>query len=471
MNTNTVKVQVKKVENAPKKYYDAKDDTKILNEEKRQAKFLMGISGVLAAATIACSILLVNFSWGYKVTIDKTVVGTVATKGEYYEVLDEVKTEVKNIADMDFEPEGEESFEFEIVKRSSLTEKEELAENLKATSNEMAESFSITANGEFLGALLLEEDAKNILNTYLSTFTQGNENIVAEFVEDVKVEKNYVPKNSIKTKEEVYESFLAGKTVTYEPQADETLEDIAKKYNTTVETVKETNGLENDEIFGKTLTIYTGEPLFSVKTVEHVFGEFEIPFETVSEDDSSLYRGRTEVDIEGVCGTKYVDSYITKINGEVTEEEIVEETVLSEPITQKQRVGTKEPPPSVGTGSFAMPTSGKLTSPYGSRWGRKHAGIDVAAKTGTPIYAADNGIVTEAQYKNNGYGNFISIDHGNGYVTYYAHCSEIKISKGDVVAKGDLIGTVGSTGRSTGPHLHFEIRLEGKTQNPLNYVK
>lgn len=471
MNTNTVKVQVKKVDSAPKKYYDAKDDTKILNEEKRQAKFLMGISGILAAATIACSILLVNFSWGYKVTIDKTVVGTVATKGEYYEVLDEVKTEVKNIADMDFEPEGEESFTFEIVKRSSLTEKDELAENLKATSNEMAESFSITADGEFLGALVLEEDAKNILDTYLSTFTQGNENIVAEFIADVKVEKNYVPKSSIKSKEEVYESFLAGKVVSYEPAAGESLSYIASKYNTTKETIKDTNNLESEEVFGKILDIYTGEPILSVKTVERVVGEFEIPYETVSTEDADLYRGRYEVDVKGVCGTKYVNSYITRINGEVTEEEIVEETVLKEPVNQVQRVGTKEPPPSVGTGSFSMPTSGKLTSPYGARWGRKHAGIDVAAKTGTPIYAADNGIVTEAQYKNNGYGNFISIDHGNGFVTYYAHCSEIKISKGDVVAKGDLIATVGNTGRSTGPHLHFEIRLDGESQNPYNYVK
>ena len=441
MNTNTVKVQVKKIDNAPKKYYDANDETKHLNEEKKQAKFLMAISGVLATATIACSFLLANYSVGYEVTVNKTVVGTVATKGEYYEVLDEVKTEVKNIADMEFEPEGEENFKLEIVKRSNLTKKDELKENLKATSDEMAESFSIMADGEFLGALASEEDAKNILSTYLSSYTQGNENITAEFVEDVKVEKNYVPKNSIKTKEEVYEIFLAGKAVSGESHGSEIP------------------------------PIYMCEPILTVKTVEHVFGEFEIPFETVSEDDNTLYRGRTVIDVKGVCGTKYVDSYITKINGEVTEENIVKEDVLKEPVTQKQRVGTKEPPPSVGTGSFVMPTSGKLTSPYGSRWGRKHAGIDVAAKTGTPIYAADNGIVTEAQYKNNGYGNFIAIDHGNGFITYYAHCSEIKISKGDVVAKGDLIGTVGSTGRSTGPHLHFEVRLEGETQNPLNYVK
>lgn len=471
MSNNTVKVQVTKVSSAPKKYYDAKDKTKTINEEKRQAKFLMGVSAVLAAAIIACSVLVANFSLGYEVKVNETVVGTVATKGDYYEALDEVKTEVKNISDMDFEPEGEESFTFEIVKRSSLTEKDELRENLKATSDEMKESFAIVADGEFIAALSTKEDAESILDTYLSGFTGDNENITAEFVQEVKVEETYVLKNSIETKEEVYSKFLAGKAISYEPLENETLSDIAIKYNTTEKTIKNTNSLNGDEIYGKTLIIYTGEPFLSVKTVEHVFGEFEIPFETISEDDSKLYRGRTEIDTKGVPGTKYVDSYVTKINGEVTEENIIEEKVIKEPVNQIQRVGTKEPPPSVGTGKFVMPTSGTLTSNYGSRWGRKHAGIDVGAKTGTPIYAADNGIVTEAQYKNNGYGNFISIDHGNGFVTYYAHCSEIKISKGDVVAKGDLIATVGSTGRSTGPHLHFEIRLDGETQNPLNYVK
>lgn len=472
MSNNTVKVQVTKVDSAPKKYYDAKDKTeRNINAEKRQAKFLMGISVVLAAATIACSVLVANFSLGYEVKVNNTVVGTVATKGDYYEALDEVKTEVKNISDMDFVPEGEESFTFEVVKRSSLTEKDELRENLKATSDEMAESFSITADGEFVAALSSYEEAKNILDTYLSLFTEDNENITAEFASEVNIENTYVPKNSIKAKEEVYSAFLAGKTVSYEPKENETLYDIALKYNTTEETIKSANSLKDDEIFGKTLVIYTGEPYLAVKTVEHIEGEFEIPFETVSKEDKNLYRGRTEVDVPGVLGTKYVESYVTRVNGEITEEIVICENVLKEPVTEELRVGTKEPPPSVGSGEFVMPTSGRLTSNYGSRWGRKHAGIDVAAKTGTPIYAADNGIVTEAQYKNNGYGNFISIDHGNGFVTYYAHCSEIKISKGDVVAKGDLIATVGNTGRSTGPHLHFEVRLDGKSQNPLNYVK
>lgn len=264
---------------------------------------------------------------------------------------------------------------------------------------------------------------------------------------------------------------LAGKTVPHEVAEGETLADIATAYNTTAQSILETNDLKKKEILvGTVLEIYTGEPILAVKTIEYISGEFEIPFETVQTEDANLYRGRTEVDKKGVAGLKYMESYVTKIDGEVTEENVIRNEILKEPVAQVERVGTMEPPPSVGTGEFVMPTSGKLTSPYGARWGRTHAGIDVGASTGTPIYAADNGIVVEAQYKNNGYGNFISIDHGNGFVTYYAHCSEILISPGDVVAKGDLIAKVGNTGRSTGPHLHFEVRLNGAAQNPLKYV-
>ena len=145
--------------------------------------------------------------------------------------------------------------------------------------------------------------------------------------------------------------------------------------------------------------------------------------------------------------------------------------IVSEPVTQIELVGTKEPPPSMGTGSFIMPASGRLTSPFGARWGRNHNGIDIAAKTGTPIYASDNGIVIESEYRNNGYGNIIKIDHQNGFVSYYAHCSELYANVGDVVAKGDLIAAIGNTGRSTGPHLHFEIRQDSVAKDPYNFIK
>ena len=124
----------------------------------------------------------------------------------------------------------------------------------------------------------------------------------------------------------------------------------------------------------------------------------------------------------------------------------------------------------MATGVFAMPTRGRFSSGYGSRWGRMHRGIDIAAKTGTPINAADGGKVTFAG-RQSGYGYMVEIDHENGYKTRYAHCSKLFVSKGDRVYKGEHIANVGNTGRSTGSHLHFEVLKNGVHVNPSKYVK
>lgn len=118
-------------------------------------------------------------------------------------------------------------------------------------------------------------------------------------------------------------------------------------------------------------------------------------------------------------------------------------------------------------------TGGRISSRFGSRESiRSHAhkGIDVAATTGTPIVACADGTVTYSSYNDGGYGNLVIIDHGNGVESYYGHCSKLLVSAGQVVKAGDLIAKVGSTGRSTGSHLHFEIRINGSQVNPQKYL-
>ena len=118
---------------------------------------------------------------------------------------------------------------------------------------------------------------------------------------------------------------------------------------------------------------------------------------------------------------------------------------------------------------FLNPTQGVLTSSFGERWGRKHNGIDIGADYNTDIIAADSGTVTYAA-EMNGYGNYVVIDHGNGFETAYAHCATLLVSEGEMVEKGQLIALVGSTGTSTGPQLHFEVKMNGEFCNPLDYV-
>ena len=119
------------------------------------------------------------------------------------------------------------------------------------------------------------------------------------------------------------------------------------------------------------------------------------------------------------------------------------------------------------------PVTGTITSRFGSKESiRKsaHKGIDIGAPNGTPIYAAADGTVTYASYNSGGYGNLVIISHGNGIETYYGHCSKLYVKKGQKVSAGDNIAAVGSTGRSTGNHLHFEIRQNGSQINPQRYV-
>jgi len=99
-----------------------------------------------------------------------------------------------------------------------------------------------------------------------------------------------------------------------------------------------------------------------------------------------------------------------------------------------------------------------------------HSGLDMGAPKGTLIRAALDGTVQFVRYKNTGYGYHLAIDHGGGFVTIYAHCSKILVTEGQTVKAGDIIAQVGSTGRSTGEHLHFDVRVNGEKQNPRNYL-
>lgn len=151
-------------------------------------------------------------------------------------------------------------------------------------------------------------------------------------------------------------------------------------------------------------------------------------------------------------------------------------TTTAPPVVDPGGGGGATPPPAppttaappVAGGSLLWPTSGVLTSPYGWRWGMMHQGIDIGAPSGTPIYAAAGGTVFYSGWMG-GYGNLILIDHGDGRVTAYAHQSSLAVSGGPV-GRGQLIGYVGSTGDSTGPHLHFEVRVNGSAVDPMRYL-
>ena len=118
------------------------------------------------------------------------------------------------------------------------------------------------------------------------------------------------------------------------------------------------------------------------------------------------------------------------------------------------------------------PSDGEISSPYGLRWEGTdfHPGIDIANDFGTPIMAAADGVVTYAGWNSGGYGNMVDIDHGNGMMTRYGHAEAVVVSEGQTVRKGQLVAYMGSTGFSTGPHLHYEVQVNGQAINPAPYL-
>lgn len=210
-------------------------------------------------------------------------------------------------------------------------------------------------------------------------------------------------------------------------------------------------------------------PVLTVQTEETVTDTIAVQYETIYEEDQDMKEGLTRTVREGIKGQKKITYMLTKKNGLLTNERIIEEHVIAEPVAAIVKRGSKIIP-GEGSGNFIWPVvSARLTSGFGYRWGREHKGIDLISKK-TTVLASDHGIVAFTGTKED-YGKVVIIDHQNGYETLYAHLGKISVKTGSTVTKGDQIGKMGSTGRTTGMHLHFEVINQGKEVNPLSYLR
>ena len=195
-----------------------------------------------------------------------------------------------------------------------------------------------------------------------------------------------------------------------------------------------------------------------------------MPYETVKKDSKDIYIGETEVSQKGKRGEKAVSYAVREVNGERVGRSETREKILEEPADKIILEGEKELP-GVGTGEFTWPADGGyVSSKKGQRWGRAHKGIDIAQPDTFDIVSADHGTVTKAGAAGT-FGNRVVVDHKNGYETIYAHLSSIDVEVGDKVSPHTKLGDMGTTGRSTGIHLHFELSYEGQDRDPLDYVK
>lgn len=412
------------------------------------------------------------------VVIDGETIGVVKDKQIVDQLLQEIQKEAEDKFQKKVAISGEVLFEeITILSKDEVSTESELKNEIKKQIEIEVEAYALNVNGEDLAYLDNEQAANEILNQLKEKYTiseNDSEIKKIEFVEKVTIEKKAVPSYKIKKKDEIFEYINLGKdeVKTYIVQEGDTVWDISKKHKLSLEEIMQANpGVDLDRIkIGQELIIVAPKPLINVKIIELIMYEETIPFPVQYEFSDSMYRGNFKVKTEGRDGNKKVYAELEKVNGIQTAKNIVSEELIKEPEQQIVIKGTKERPKTMASGSFAMPARGRLTSSYGTRWGRKHEAIDVAMSVGTTIKAADGGKVIFSGTKGT-YGKLVIIDHGNGYETRYAHNSSLLVKQGDRVYKGQVIAESGNTGRSTGPHMHFEIRKDGNAIDPSKYVR
>ncbi len=289
-----------------------------------------------------------------------------------------------------------------------------------------------------------------------------------EFVETVEVYENYVNEDELSDMEEELVEVTKEKESNkiYVVESGDCLSVIAMDHDTTVSSIVALNQLANADAIreGQELIIAVPEPDLKIRlTLGEVYEE-DYTMEPVIRENDSWYTNQEVVRQEGTTGHRERNDVVVYENGLEISREMVAQNVMTESLPAIIEKGTIIPP------TYIKPLAGgRYTSGFGRRWGRLHKGVDWACPTGTTVYASSAGTVIQASY-NGGYGNNVVISHPDGRLTRYAHNSKLLVRVGQTVKQGEAIALSGNTGRSTGPHVHFEIYINGAAANPLKYI-
>jgi len=440
--------------------------------------------GAAIAGAAVIVLLTVVFAYtevsrtGYKVSINGTPIGIVKEQQMAMEVMDRLDDE------MLAEDEGlvlTADLQVEKVKidktKDNLLDEVSLEKELRKNIELRKKAITLCVDGSPVVSVIGMDKAHNLLERVKEAFTSEEQEVTVTQVsikERVDLLDNPVEPEDIMDPEDAYKYLLNGTTESkvYTVSRGDSLWGISRKHNISVEDLERANpGIDPKRLqIGQQLNMIVPKPFLTVVTEEIASLKESIPYETEYKESSEFYKGESIVRVAGKYGEREIKARITRENGIETGREILEEKVVKQPVTRMVAIGTKPPPPRQGTGTFAYPARGRITSGFGRRWGKNHNGIDIALPTGTPVKAADGGTVTFSGRQGT-YGYLVIIDHGAGYTSYYGHNSKNLVSKGDKVHKGQTIALSGNTGRTTGPHLHFEVRKFGVPVNPINYLK
>ena len=360
---------------------------------------------------------------------------------------------------------------------------------LKSASDEISEGTALYLNGE-LTAVCADGDAlRSYLNSLLAPYEEeykDDGNVTVGFNKTVLLEDGIYFNDSFEDDNSI-EDMISGvrqQEKTYTVQAGDTLWTIARKNDLTFRELCALNPnfkgaalTESSNIQeGDTLIVTKEEATLEVRITKMETRQEEVPFTTETTQSNEYTKGTTKTLQEGENGLRLVTlQNVYDTNGTLLEQTVVSTQTLKEAVPKKVVVGTKKVTNKTayitGSGQFIWPVPNYR---YCSRWyGSGHKGVDICAPAGTPIYASAGGTVTKAGYNKagagTGYGYSVIISHSGGYTTVYAHCLSLTVSAGQSVRQGQLIGYVGSTGRSSGNHCHFEIRRSGSYLAPQNF--
>lgn len=458
-----------------------------IRNNKMYVKSLFNYAMPICAA-LALTLLISQaskLSYVVAVKYNGETVGYVDSEEDFYTAKSNLEQRIiyqEDEEQIDFAP----TFELTIVESENVQNAEELTNTLLAMAGgEIADADGFYVDGEFYAAINNKEEVQQYLNARLAEKQAEYPDDHVEYVNTIEYKSGYYLRENLEETEDIIkliESEEGGKSK-YIAQNEESLSLVAAKKSVAYEELIELNGLTSDSVTsGQELKLPEKVKLLNIQVTREEKHEKTEEYEVIKEDTDELEKGQSEVVQEGQDGIYEITETIIEIDGEeVDRREMEDKTVVKqEKVDKIIKVGTKVTEESKdaveqfidsGAGKFIRPLKpgvGYVSSYLGD--GRNHQGYDIAASTGTPIYASAAGTVTRSNYGSDGYGNCVVIDHGEGWTSLYAHQSQIAVSVGDYVEQGQLIGYVGSTGNSTGPHLHFEIRYNGTYTDPGQYI-